>query len=361
MQEQLTTIPFNTAKMKYSLYNSVEEMLSPHTLSDLAQTRIQTVRLHPMVDRQGISGNQLLVVETDGNARFILKRMSLERDWVMRASNDRRCRAMTLWQSGLLDELQPQLSHGIIACAQDDTGWAILMHDVGNGLLPWDRHIDPVANKDCLRSLAHLHAHFWDSPVLDQPDVGLCSMAELIATTTPGSFSEERYSQGFRVLSQVYEPDVAEILRDLVTDPQPLLRALAHYPRTLVHGDFKVTNLAWNVSPQLPLVAFDWQLAAVGIPTMEVAWYAIFPNSPPAPPALCIDLYHEYLAQELGTRWDEGGWQALLELGLIVNVVRTCTNWAYRISYDTNQTLRDNLLKYLPMCSEWVRAGVKWL
>jgi hypothetical protein len=228
-------------------------------------------------------------------------------------------------------------------------------------LLPWDRYIDPTANEDYLRSLAHLHAHFWGSPILEQPELGLCSIAELTAATTPGPFAEERYAQGFGVLSQVYEPDVVDILSELVSNPQLLFRVLAHYPRTLVHGDFKVTNLAWNVSSQLPVIAFDWQLAAIGIPTMEVPWYAVFPNSPPAPPAQCIDLYHGYLAQELGSRWDESRWQALLELGLLTYVVRTCSNWAYRIICDNDQALRDNLLKYVPMCSDWVRAGVKWL
>lgn len=359
MLEKQTELTLETA-MKHSLYNSVEEMLSPDSLSDLTGTRIRTVELRPMVERQGVSGNQLLVVETDGDARFILKRMSWERDWIMRSSNDRHCRSVTLWQSGLLDELQPQLSHGIIACAHDDEGWAILMRDVSNGLQPWDCYIDPTVNEDYMRSLAHLHAHFWNSPVLEQPELGLCNMAELTAVTTPGPLTARWFTDGFNVLSEVYDPDVVDILRRLVTDPQPLFRVLACYPRTLVHGDFKVTNLAWNVSPQLPVVAFDWQMASMGIPTMELGWYFALDSSPPASMALCIELYQGYLARMLGGRFEQTGWQALLELGMLTTVVRTCTSAACHITYG-DQVCRDNHQKHVPMWSDWVRAGVKWL
>jgi hypothetical protein len=263
-----------------------------------------------------------------------------------------------VWQSGLLDELQPEIMHCILACAHDDDGWAILMHDVSNGLLPWDRYINPRANEDYLRSLAHLHAHFWNSPTLEQPELGLCSMAELTAMSTPGHGGPSLFEKGFSVIPQVYAPDVAEILCELVSNPQPLFRVLACYPHTLVHGDYKVTNLAWNVSPQLPVVALDWQLAAIGSPTMELAWYASYPNFSPAPPAQCIDLYHQYLARELGSRWDESYWQPLLELGLLTNMVRKCVSFAYYALYDDDKARQENVRKSVPMCSDWVRPAV---
>ena len=133
--------------MQHELYNSIDEMLAPNCLTELVGADIRTVRLRPLSNREGVSGNQLLAVEADNNARFILKRMSLERDWIMRASNDHQCRSVTLWQTGVLDQLQPELSHAIIGCARDDNGWAILMHDVSAGLLPWDRQIDAMAQR----------------------------------------------------------------------------------------------------------------------------------------------------------------------------------------------------------------------
>lgn len=48
--------------MKHELHCSGEVMLSQRTPSELADRRIRTVRVHPMVDRQRISGNQLTSV-----------------------------------------------------------------------------------------------------------------------------------------------------------------------------------------------------------------------------------------------------------------------------------------------------------
>jgi hypothetical protein len=187
-------------------------------------------------------------------------------------------------------------------------------------------------------------------------------LAEVAAVTTPGPLSDQWTVAGFNALSQVYDPDVADILGRLISDPQPLVRVLDRYPRTLVHGDFKAANLAWKVSPQLQVVAFDWQMAAVGIPTMDLGWYlAAMPHSLPAPPALSIELYHGYLAKELGTLLDESRWQPLLELGMLTAVMRTCIFSAYFVMNNSDQARRDNLRKFAPMWSDWVRAGVKWL
>ncbi len=347
--------------MQHELYSSIDEMLAPHCLSELTGANIRTVRLRPLSDREGVSGNQLLAVETDNNARFILKRMSLERDWIMRASNDHQCRSVTLWQTGVLDQLQPELSHAIIGCARDDNGWAILMQDVSGGLLPWDRHIDATANESILRAMACQHARFWDAPSLTQPELGLCTLPELIAVTTPGPLVLEWITTGWDLLPQVYEPDVANILRPLVIDPQPLCNVLACYPHTLVHGDFKVTNLAWNDSPQRQVVALDWQMAAFGLPILDLGWYFTTPFSFPAPPELCIERYHAHLVSLLGSRFDERRWQSMLALGLLTTVVRKCCLASWVVTHDESQIQRNNVRQKLPMWSDWVRAGVKWL
>jgi hypothetical protein len=261
----------------------------------------------------------------------------------------------------VLDQLLPDLSHAIIACVQDDDGRAILMHDVAGGLLPWDRPIDATANEHILRALAYQHARFWDAPSLKQPELGLCTLTELIAVTTPGPLVLEWNNIGWDLLPQVYEPDVATILRQLIIDPQPLYNVLACYPHTLVHGDFKATNLAWNVSPQLQVVALDWQMAAVGLPTLDLGWYFDLAFSCPAPPALCIERYHEHLVSLLGSRFDERRWQPMLELGLLTTVVRACCLAAWVVTHDESRRRRAYARQKLPMWSDWVRAGVQWL
>ncbi len=209
--------------------------------------------------------------------------------------------------------------------------------------------------------LACQHARFWDASILKQPELGLCTLTELIAVTTPGPLVLELISTGWDLLSQVYEPDVANILRSLVIDPQPLCNVLACYPHTLVHGDFKVTNLAWNYSPQRQVVALDWQMAAVGLPTLDLGWYFTAAFSFPASPELCLERYHEHLVSLLGSRFDERQWQPMLELGLLATVVRNCCFAAWFVTHDESQIRRNNVRQKLPMWNDWVRAGVKWL
>ena len=109
--------------MQHVLYDSVDEMLAPEALSELCGHRVSRVRRAPL-ECNGKSGSQLLAVETnDGQGpRFVLKRVSLERDWIMRLTDDRHCRSVALWQHGLLDRVRHRIEHAILACARDRTG-----------------------------------------------------------------------------------------------------------------------------------------------------------------------------------------------------------------------------------------------
>jgi len=70
------------------------------------------------MEHVGVAGSQLSYVNTD-IGRFVLKQMSTSSDYLMVATHDHQCRAVMLWQYGLLDQLNPHTSHGIIACARE--------------------------------------------------------------------------------------------------------------------------------------------------------------------------------------------------------------------------------------------------
>ena len=82
------------------------------------------MRLLPADAAAGASGNRFLAVETDDGQgqRYILKRISAEWDWIMRATDDRHGREVLLWQRVLLDRLPSQIAHPLVACAVDGTG-----------------------------------------------------------------------------------------------------------------------------------------------------------------------------------------------------------------------------------------------
>ena len=117
-----------TLEPKYSLHASVEQMLAAGTLSELLSKQVTQVTCQPMNGHSGLAGSRLSYVITNAG-RLVLKQMSSNTDWIMFSSNDTECRAVRLWQYGLLDQMLPHLEHKILACAHDGDEWAILMGD----------------------------------------------------------------------------------------------------------------------------------------------------------------------------------------------------------------------------------------
>src|SRR5439155_12308732 len=83
----------------------------------------------------GKSGVPMERVVIDG-ARFVVKHVSVENDWIMRATGDVGCRPLLVWRSGLLARVPPSIDHGFVGVARESRGAAILMRDVSAGLVP---------------------------------------------------------------------------------------------------------------------------------------------------------------------------------------------------------------------------------
>lgn len=264
--------------MRHKLYGSITEMLAPQTLSELLGSPVKYVRCLPMAG--GLSGGRLMIVELDQkpSAHLVLKHMSPAWDWGMQASDDYVCRSVTLWQYGLLDRLLPVMDHAIIACAYDEDSWAILMRDVTETLLPSDRPMSVTEVRHLLEALAAMHALFWQVPELTDPKLGLPDAGGHIRTFLPTTGQRLPSSsclipkmlvEGWDLLQEAVAPDVADTLRELVANPQPLHDALARQPYTLVHGDFRSDNLALQVR-QKCVVALDWQYAGYAAATVDL-------------------------------------------------------------------------------------------
>lgn len=361
--------------MKHKLYGSIAEMLAPQTLSELLGSPVKYVRCLPMAG--GYSGGRLMIVELDQkpSARLVLKHMSPDWDWGMRASDDRVCRSVTLWQYGLLDRLLPFMDHAIIACAYDagdnKGSWAILMRDVTETLIPWDRAMSAADVRRLLEGLAAMHATFWQALELTDPKLGLCDATGMIRTFSPttgqrlassSSLLPKMLVEGWELLQGMMELDVASALRELVANPQPLLDALARYPYTLVHGDFRDANLALPAKPR-HAVALDWQYAGYAAATVDLAWF--LETTPVKLSALstgeAAEYYRQNLVRHLGSRFNMEDWQPLLELGRLVNVLRTGCFKAWFSVHVNDEVYQSIERAMLAECNDCVRAAVKWL
>jgi hypothetical protein len=303
--------------------------------------------------------------------RYFLKRMSMGNDWLMHASNDRRCRSVTLWQYGLLDQVSPHVDHTIVACSHDGDGWAILMRDVSGGIVL--SRLNHAQIFRLLDALAAIHATFWNSPVLNDPGLGLCNTTEVISTLSvptasivsdvPGALPGW-ILEGWTILEDSLEPVVMDALHALMANPTPLYDALSRYPTTLIHGDYR-SGQSGNVSLMpgaLQPAVFDWQLAGCALMTIDLGWFV---NAKEVMLTISAEkastYYRDCLETRLGQRFETTYWQAMLDLGFLANVLRKACFTAYWGKHEpdeTNRALNQSVVKHY---NQQVRAGVKWL
>ena len=361
--------------MKYALFESVEQMLTPESLSDLSGKAIRHVRYRTM-EHNGASGSQLMTVEADSNPRsyrYVLKRISKSMDWLMVASEDHKCRSVTLWQSGMLDQLGPEIDHAILACARDGDGWALLMRDISDTLILGSYPYTSAQVYAFSEALSALHAKFWEHPALEDPDLGLCDISGMLRTLSPEN--ARRYQEGSgspgwtdwvidnnALLLEMVAQDVADALGELQDNLQPLLKALGSGPRTLLHGDFQDRNLGLIHNGQSRVVLFDWGLAGYGLPTVDLGWFldkVVYRSE--VPPDAAISHYRRCLERRLGVAFQDEAWQRWQTLGRLAHILRLGFVIAWLTTQAKTEDERTNWKRIVDGYNDPVRAGLKWL
>ena len=222
-----------------------------------------------------------------------------------------------------------------------------------------------------LDGMAFLHAGLWESPELLDPTLSLCNCANLIRYGSPEtvrrfpvpeSFIPVFVGEGWPLLLEMVDPDVAGILHTLISDPQPLHDALARYPFTLIHGDYRSMNLGLGTEPW-PVTVFDWGWSGYGAPTIDLAWFVYWHDVAWSPVSVeaAVDHYRVRLADYLGASLDDATWQPMWELGVLVNILRIGCLRAWFIANDQNEAFREVYRGLMKPVNGQVRAAVRWL
>jgi hypothetical protein len=355
---------------------TLEMMLAPETLTRVSREPIDSVRHAPFTGGHSASGSTFLSVETnDGRGpRFIVKRSSPTSDWIVRATADELGREVLVWTSGLLDRLPSEIVHPVIACACDEGGWAILMRDVSDVLIPDPMGTSPISRADHRRyidALAALHVAFWNEKVMIDPALGYCSPAHLYTALSPETGRREIdhpndvvswLREGWDVFWTLVEPDVGALLRQLFQDPEPLCAALARFPQTLVHGDPRAANIGIVREPTPRVVLIDWHFVGLSTPGVDISWYLWSCGSRhPVARETTIAWYRDRLAHRLGSDFDETWWRPQLELSLLGQLMRGGWGSAWDAVHDPSATVRAWNREDLVWWSERARAGARWL
>lgn len=301
----------------------------------------------------------------------MLKQIARDWDWQMRVTDDTTCRAVALWQQGLLDRLPPEIEHGVLACARDGEGWAILMRDYGGLMLPYAR-FSQADNAFLLDAMAALHAAFLEDAALTDPAFGLCQLRHVYSVFSPATGYQElggvdevpkRILEGWALLPSVVDADVAGVILGLLDDPEPLLNALSRFPQTLVHGDWRHANQGLCRGRPQQLILLDWQLASVAPPAVEMG-RCLTTNTVllPGNKEESIACYEQAMARRLGSRFDECWWRPQRELAILGGFLQD--GWAVALKATTwhvGADAREHWQADLRWWQERVRIGAQWL
>ncbi len=302
--------------------------MSRRTAASVDELLVGATHREPMTSADAKSGGALERVVIDGE-RYVVKHLHVDDDWIMRATGDVTCRALLVWQSGLLDQLPACFDTAMVGAAgglgRNGWGCALLMRDRSSWLLPEDRVVPLDQHLRFLDHMAELHASFWEW----EDTVGLMPYSNrwtlfsghlpVIEAARGGSDAVPPITaQGWQQFAD-RAGDVAPLVLSLRDDPSPLSSRLDRTPSTFVHGDWKLGNLGTGPDGQTLLI--DWALPGRAPAAAELAWYlslnaARLPQSKEA----AIDAYAAALASkgiDLG-----GWWEPQLALALLGAVVQ---------------------------------------
>ena len=251
------------------------------TLADLlAANGLSGVEARPL-ETDGWSGSTFSTLERDGQ-RFVLKHVSADRDWIVRATRDDGLREAAMAASG-----RSQTHLG--AAADPDGGAAILMPDLSGELMTWEQETGTAAEPELaaldvdgldhlLDRIAALHAAPWT----DGLDVPWCPIAERLTLLSPASAAGYThdgnpvgpiFEAGWAAFERVAPVDAVDLVRRLSDDVEPLVRSLRDLPDVGLHGDLKLANVARFVDGSVGFI--DWQMTMRAPVAVELGWLLV--------------------------------------------------------------------------------------
>lgn len=310
-------------------------MLRPwdrRTLSELlAQHRLANTPEEPFPN-DGWSGSELTLLRR-GDARFVLKRTSWARDWIVRHTADSALREAVLAASDV-EPPEPIALPYLGAAAEGDAA-AMVMPDLSRELIPWERPTDdPGVGADTLervlRAAAVLHAESWRGlpAAAADPPWPWCPVRErltLLTRPTAAGYVDqglpvgERFLAGWDAFDRQAPSSARELVGTLAADPAPLLAALDRLPAATLHGDLKLANVALLDDDRVALI--DWQMMAHAPVAIELAWLLVSNVALlPDPPDRVLGRYRT-LAEDIDATPRLGDWPAQVDLVWIVGLL----------------------------------------
>jgi hypothetical protein len=270
----------------------------------------------------GWSGASMSLLRRGGGDRFVLKRDSLARDWIARATNDGPV-LREAWFAAHGPALPAGIRAGSLGAGVDDVSGevGILMPDLTDVLFDWDAPISVTQLDHVLSALADMHSFPWQTSdeIGDGPWCPLRERVSLICRPSlerPGPAHDavaDRLLPGWDAWDRLATPAARRVVADLAADPRPLLDELASQPASLIHGDLKLANVGIEAGGSVVLV--DWQMVSVAPVAVEIGWFLVSNvASLPLPPDEVIRRYQAWLDNAIS----DVGIDAAILVGLLL-------------------------------------------
>jgi hypothetical protein len=171
-----------------------------------------------------------------------------------------------------------------LGTGSDGDAVAILMPDLSRELIAWEQVVDDTTLEIVLDAIARLHAMPWadysaTTPDWDWPWCRLRERLVLLARPSAERYRAEGLAVGERFLAgwDAFDRQAPSAARDMIdslsADPAPLLGALGRLPRTGLHGDVKLANVAPLEDGRVALI--DWQMMSLAPVAVELGWLLV--------------------------------------------------------------------------------------
>lgn len=169
-----------------------------------------------------------------------------------------------------------------------DDAIAILMPDLSRELIAWEEAVDDATLDLVLDAVARLHAMPWaeyraTTPDWDWPWCPLRERLLLLSRPSAEGYRAEglpvgeRFLAGWDAFDRLVPPSARELIERLSADPAPLLDALGRLPKTGLHGDLKLANVAPLDDGRVALI--DWQMMSLAPVAVELGWLLVSNSS----------------------------------------------------------------------------------
>jgi hypothetical protein len=326
-----------------------------HSLADLLADFDLSGAPEQPFPTDGWSGSTFSALERGGE-RFVLKRTSAARDWIVRATRDDAIREAWLANAkdpmaGWLHDLGLAQTIAYLGAGVDANGEAaILMPDLSTELVAWERPshepvIDVVATDRLIDRIALLHSLPWSEVVTaattaaGEPPPPWCPLPERLTLLTrrsatgyaaDGNPVGEIFLGGWDGFDRLAPQAARDLLDRLGADPAPLVAALGRLPSVGLHGDLKLANVALLDGERVGFI--DWQMTLQAPVAVELGWFIVTNSAElPIPPDEVLARYRTSIGWYAG-RWGSGtkphdfaglvgDWELQRDLAVIVGLL----------------------------------------